>query len=160
MLKRILVSIIFIISCLVILALSVTLNKNKKYIYELDIHERNYITCNEVQADMTTYVLEHYNDVLNYSKKMLADFNSLTYADQFGRAVMDKDTYATLANEYNLNYFSDNSSYIEFYEDKVHFVYNVIYFENGYYAYFYFVFENGKITVCPYKYDLLYKDCY
>lgn len=157
--KRIFLAIFIVIFFLVIVALSLKLNKNKKYIYELEIHEKNYMTCNEYQANMTNYVIEHYNDILNYSEKVSADFDRVTYKDQFGRAVMDKDTYAALLNEYNLNYFSDNSSYIEFYEDKVHFVHNVIYFENGYYAYFYFVFENGKITVCPYEYDLLYQGC-
>lgn len=154
--KRILVSIVFIIACLVILALSLTLNDNNKYIYKLELHERNYITCNECQADMTTYVIEHYNDILNYSEKVLADFDRLTYKDQFGRAEMDKDTYKALLNEYNLNYFSDNSGYIEFYEDKVYFVYNKIDFENlenEYYVYLYFVFENNKIKICPYIYS-------
>lgn len=104
---------------------------------------------------MTNYVIEHYSDILNYSKKVLADFDNLTYTDQFGRAAMNIDTYTALLSEYNLNYFSDNSGYIEFYEDKVHFVYNTFDFENlgnEYYGYFYFVFENDKIEICPYTY--------
>lgn len=149
--KRILVSIV-IISCLVILALSLTLNEKKKYIYKLETHERNYITCNEYQADMTNYVIEHYNDILSYSKEVLADFDKLTYTDQFGRTVMDKYTYAALLNEYNfLNGLYD----IHFYEDKLCFVYNTFDFENlgnEYYGYFYFVFENDKIEICPYTY--------
>lgn len=121
----------------------------------MEIHERNYITCNEYQADMTNYVIEHYDDILSYSKEVLADFDKLTYTDQFGRAAMNRDTYTALLSEYNLNYFSDNSGYIEFYEDKIHFVYNEIDFENlgnEYYGYFYFVFENDKIEICPYIY--------
>ena len=144
--------IVFILYCLVMLILADRLNNSEKYISRLEIHQRNYITCNEYQAEMTTYVIEHYDDILNYSKKVLADFDKLTYKEhQFGRTVMEKDTYAALLNEYNLNGLYD----IQFYEDKIRFVYNNIDFENlgnEYYVYLHFVFENDKIEICPYIY--------
>lgn len=144
--------IVFILYCLAMLILSLRLNYSEKHISELKIHQRNYMTCNEYQSEMTTYVIENYDDILNYSKKVLADFDKLTYTDQFGRTVMDKDTYAALLNEYNfLNGLYD----IHFYEDKLCFVYNTFDFENlgnEYYGYFYFVFENDKIEICPYTY--------
>lgn len=155
--KKFLVSLI--ISCIVILALLLELNYNKKYIHNLEIHQRNYITCNEHQADMTTYVIEHYDDILSCGERVLTDFDKLTYnKDQYGRAEMDTDTYKALLNEYNLNYFSDSSghmSYIIFYEDKIYFEYDNIDFENlgnEYYLHLHFVYENGKIEICPYEY--------
>ncbi|MCM1330209.1 MAG: hypothetical protein NC253_12315 [Ruminococcus sp.] len=152
--KKIFTVVVFLLYCLAMLILSLRISDSEKYISRLEIHLENYETCNEYQAEMSTYIAEHYDGILSFGKRVLADFDKLTYKDEYGIAQMDRDTYLALENEYNLNYFSENSrSYIEFYEDKIHFVYKIIDFENENYGYFHFVFENGKIEICPYDYE-------
>ena len=115
--------------------------------------------CNNRQNDMSNYVIEHYNDIQNYCETVIREFETLTQTDKFGRFVMEQSTHENLLNEYNLSYFC-NLGYVEFYDNKILFVFDNIDFDNGYYAYFSFTFEDNAVKIQPYVYDLLNKDDY
>lgn len=146
----------FIISCFVILVLGLTLN-NKRF-ENLEIKLKDHVICSHYQADMSNYVIEHYDDILNYCNKVMKDYDYITYKDKFGRVVMEPNIYEDLLNESNLNYFCNYPHEVDFYDDKILFTYDTVRFENGNYAYFYFTFEESNITIYPYVYDVFYKN--
>lgn len=131
-----------------------------KYTEKIEMDLRfNYGDCNNRQADMSNYVIEHYDDILNYCNEVISEFEDLTYTDEFGRIQMEHSTYTDLLNKYNLAHFC-NLGYVEFYDNKILFIFDEIDFDNEHYAYFSFTFEDNAVTIQPYVYDLLNKDGY
>ena len=154
--------IVCVICCASALVLILLLLSEKRYSQKIEKDLLNCYTCNEYQSSMSNYVIEHYNEISDFGKRVMQDYDVLTYKDKFGRSQMENDTYKELLSEYNLGRFGGNKGYgyIEFYEDKICFIYDDIEFENGYYGYFYFTYENDKIVIQPYVYDLLNKHGY
>ena len=140
----------FIISCFVILVLGLTLN-NKRF-ENLEIELKDHVICNNYQADMSNYVIEHYDDILNYCNKVMKDYDNITYIDRFGRVVMEADIYEDLLNENNLDHFCSYPSEVDFYDDKILFCYNRVDFKKRKHAEFCFTFEESDITIQPYVY--------
>ena len=158
--KKHILKIIVGICCVFMMIMIAALAAENKYSRKLEVDLLNCAKCNEYQNSMSNYIMEHYDDILNFSEKVLQDYDMVTYKDKFGKRQMENDMYEELLSEYNMDYFNCDEGYIEFYENKICFIYNEAEFENGCYACFYFAFEDDKITTYPYVYELLNKHGY
>lgn len=163
--KKYIICIVILSICLVAaLALAVYVENDRTDTIRNQGREMlNYLECNNHQADMSNYVIEHYDDILTLCNEVLQNYDSIIYKDEFGRGRMDGNLYKDMLDKYNLSYFydyDDTKTYrtIWFNEDEILFWYDYIDFYTDPdnikvdYCVFSFYVKDGSITISPYDY--------
>ena len=153
-----------LICCLIAAAGLAVIYERKRTIDIEHEHLNNELECNTYSVEMMNYVMENEKNITGFCNELSEDHRNNTYTDSFGRTLIKKEIYNELTAEYNMQRFNDfpnTDAYIDVIsENEIHFIYDVIYFENGCYALFEFVYENGSLKIMPYVYDELYKSGY
>ena len=133
-------------------------------IHNLDREMLSLYDCNEYQADMSNYVIEHYDDIITFSNELTADFD---YEHDY--IILDyyydkREALLELLDKYNLTHFyNEDYSYITVLNDNtVKFWYGTLQFDNdnGYgfdYGIFSFYAANDKVVIEPYLFDQNHK---
>lgn len=163
--KKYIICIVILSICLVAaLALAVYVeNDRTDTIHNQGREMLNYLECNNHQADMSNYVIEHYDDIFALCNEVLQNYDSIIYKDEFGRGTMEINLYKDMLDKYNLSYFYDydyTKTYrnIWFDEDEILFWYDHIDFYTDSdnikddYCVFSFYVKDGNITISPYDY--------
>ena len=165
--KKYIICIVILSVCLVgALALAVYVEIDRTdTIHNLDRKMLSLYDCNEYQADMSNYVIEHYDDIITFSNELTEDFDYehddiiLDYYYDKREALLDS------LNKYNLTHFyNEDNSYIKVLKNNtVEFYYGILSFDNdpavhgNDYGVFSFYVANDKVVIEPYLFDQNHK---
>lgn len=147
--------IIISILSMIILILIITIADKNKHIDTLRENAYNNSQCNLLYAEMSNYVMNNYDNIADCCNELLLRYSEITYTDDWGGTAIKKESYDELMTKYHLNHFTgDETAHIsQISENSLNFIYCQKKFTNGYYASFEFVFEDGCLTVVPYRYE-------
>ena len=150
--KKYIICIVILSVCLVgALALAVYVEIDRTdTIHNLDRKMLSLYDCNKYQADMSNYVIEHYDDIITFSNELTADFDY-----EHDDTEIDIDKYKDLMDKYDLSdfykYTDDGSSITVLSNNTVKFQYcAIIFVDYDDFRAFSFNVENDKVVFMPY----------
>ena len=165
--KKYIICIVILSVCLVgaLVLIVYTETETDRVINIRDKEMLSLYDCNEYQADMSNYVIEHYDDIITFSNELTSDFDYehddiiLDYYYDKREALLDS------LNKYNLTHFyNEDNSYITVLKNNtVEFYYGILSFDNdpavhgNDYGVFSFYVANDKVVIEPYLFDQNHK---
>ena len=151
--KKYIICIVILSVCLVGALVLLTYEENFRKDTTNRLHKEilSLYDCNEHQADMSNYVIEHYDDIIAFCGELTADFD---YEHD------DIEINTDLINKYDLTYFYTefNSGITVLKDNSVKFNYGILEFDTDSdnikddYCLFSFYVKDGSITISTYEY--------